>query len=105
MRLMVYSVHDKAVGAYLQPFFSRSKGEAIRSFTEACNDAKSQFNKYAADYVLFELGSYDDGSSLFACGEPLRVISAIECLFDDPFGTKDAKDAGLEAAQRARVVS
>jgi hypothetical protein len=99
MRLKVYTVHDKAVGAFLQPFFSRSKGEAIRSFTEACNDANSQFNKHAGDYVLFELGEYDDGSSLFACSEPVRVISALECMFDDPFVKTDK---GIEAAQAAR---
>lgn len=78
MKLMVYTVHDKAVNAYLQPFFCRSKGEAIRSFTEACSDGKSNFGKYPLDYTLVELGDYDDVTGLFSSREPMRVVSASE---------------------------
>lgn len=85
MRLMIYTVYDKAVNAYLPPFFSRARGEALRTFTDAVNDAKHQFNKHASDYVLVHLGEYDDSSGLFDCGEPARVVSALECLVDDPF--------------------
>lgn len=77
MELKVYSVLDKAVGAFLPPFYMRSDGEAIRSFAEACNDPKS-LGKHAEDFTLFRLGSFDDGSGLFKCGEPERVLSALE---------------------------
>lgn len=75
-----YTVYDKAVGAFLQPFFCRSRGEALRSFTASVNDAEHQFHKYAADYVMFQLGAYDDGGGRFAECEPTRVISALEVL-------------------------
>lgn len=80
MKLLCFSVLDKAVGAYLPPFYSRSKGEAIRSFNDAAWDDKHQFAKHAADYILYECGSFDDHTGIFACIEPARVISAQECL-------------------------
>lgn len=80
MIVRYYSVYDKAVGAYLPPFAARQKMEAIRSFADAVGDDKHQFNRHADDYVLFELGEFDDASGRFSSVEPVRVISALECL-------------------------
>lgn len=80
MILQVYAVFDKAVGAYLPPFYTRSKGEALRSFSDACNDGKSNFTRYPNDYTLFHLGVYDDAGGNFQTFDPVRVISAVECL-------------------------
>jgi hypothetical protein len=82
--MQIFSVFDKAVGAYLPPFYSRSKGEALRSFITACNDEKSQFNVHSGDFVMFHVGVWDDASGLHHPIEPQRVISATECLAD-PF--------------------
>ncbi|WNK12678.1 MAG: nonstructural protein [Microvirus sp.] len=89
MKLKVYSVHDKAVNAYMQPFYCRSKGEAIRSFTEACSDGKSNFCKYPLDYLLVELGEFDDSSGLFESREPMRIVSATEVRPDDEVFTPE----------------
>lgn len=78
-----FSVRDTAVGAFLPPFFTRSKGEAIRSFSEACNNAEHQFAKHASDYTLFFLGAFDDNSGLFTPCEPERILSAMEVLGPD----------------------
>lgn len=82
MILLSYSVYDKAVQAFMKPFYCRTKGEAVRSFMEACKDEKMEFNKHAADYTLFQLGSFDDATGRFTSVEPERVISALECLPD-----------------------
>jgi hypothetical protein len=84
MKMGVYSVFDKATGAFLPPFFVRSKGEAIRSFSEACSNDGHQFAKHMLDYTLFDLGSFDDNSGVIAGTEPVRVISALEVRGDDP---------------------
>jgi hypothetical protein len=89
MRLQVFSVFDKAVGAYLQPFFSRAKGEAVRSFADACNKSDHQFAQHGLDYVLMYMGEFDDVSGVFVCGEPTRIIGALECAVE-PF-TEDTK--------------
>lgn len=79
MIVYAYSVHDKAVGAFLPVFFARSKGEAIRSFVSAVGDEKHQFALNKGDYTLYALGSFDDNNGLFSpLVDPERIISAIE---------------------------
>jgi hypothetical protein len=83
MILHVFSVYDKAVGAHLPPFYARSKGEALRSFSDACNDSKHQFYQHGLDYVLVFLGEFNDVGGIFSCGEPVRILSATECKVED----------------------
>lgn len=105
MKLRVYTVFDKAVNAYLQPFFCRSKGEAIRSFTEACADPKSNFGKYPVDYTLVELGEYDDVAGLFDAGEPIRVVSAVEVRpVEDVFPRELIVDDGFTNGSKPKRV-
>lgn len=85
MKLQVFAVYDKAIGAFMSPFYCRSRGEALRSFTEACNDEKHNFFRHSADFSLMYLGEFDDSSAMFDCTDPSRVISAIECLAENPF--------------------
>lgn len=79
MILKVFTVYDSATLAFLPPFFCRSKGEAIRSFTQAVMDEGHQFAKHKSDYALFELGEFDDSSAAIAVSQvPVRVITALE---------------------------
>ena len=65
MRLKIFAVYDAAVGAYLQPFFMQSKGQAIRAWQDTINDPKTQFHAHPSDFTLFELGAYDDEGGIF----------------------------------------
>lgn len=80
MKLYVFAVLDKAVGAYASPFFVRSKSEGIRSFSDACSDTSTAFAKHPDDYVLYFLCVYDDSAGMFELTEPERVLSARECI-------------------------
>lgn len=82
MTFKIYAVFDTAVGAYMQPFFLRSKGEAIRGWLDAVNDDKTQFNKHPKDFTLFEIGEYDEETgnvqgypAKIACGTALELLS------------------------------
>lgn len=79
MILQVWCVRDKAVGAYMAPFYARSRGEALRSFMDASADA-NRFAKHAPDYDLYYLGTFDDATGLFVQGadNPERVMNALE---------------------------
>lgn len=61
----VFTVYDSKTEAYLSPFFMPAKGAAIRAFSDLVNDSNHQFGKHPSDYILFELGSYDDSSASF----------------------------------------
>lgn len=97
----VFTVRDNAVGAFLPPFFVRSKGEAIRAFSSSVNESGHQFNKYAGDYTLYELGEYDDLGGVFASVEPARVVGALEVLEVpfDPVGSRSAEGFGLNGGK------
>lgn len=60
MTSKVYTVYDCKAEAYLPPMFLQTKGLAIRSFVAAVNDSRHDFNKYAGDFTLFEIGEWDD---------------------------------------------
>ena len=63
----IFTVYDSKSGAYMRPFYARSKGEAIRSFTTEVNSGSdtSLVAQYPADFTLFHLGSFDDEKASF----------------------------------------
>lgn len=61
----VFSVYDAAAAAYLSPLFFQTSGMAIRAFRAAVDDPSHLFHKHAADYTLFELGTFDDSNAHF----------------------------------------
>lgn len=61
----VYSVFDSKVGAYMNPIFLRSNGEAIRCFEASVNSKDHIFAANPEDYTLFHLGIWDEISAQF----------------------------------------
>lgn len=79
MKHLLVSVFDSKVGAFSQPFFVRTKGEAIRSFTDAVKDSGTMFAKHPADYRLYVIGEFDDNDGrLIGSGNPEPLIGADE---------------------------
>lgn len=77
----VYTVHDNKAQAFLQPFFSKTDGEAIRMFQDICGDSNHLFHRHAHDFHLYRLGSYDDVSgSLANVDPPEMLISAVNAI-------------------------
>ena len=65
----------------------KSKGEAIRAITAHVNDSQHNFCKYAEDFTLFELGSWDDSNCIFdLLKTPYSLGVLIEFRKDDPSG-------------------
>lgn len=83
MIYQVYAVYDDAVKAFNTPLFFRAAGEALRSFTAAVNDEKSQLHVAAKDYAFFRLGEYDDASgTMIPLAMPERFVLALEVMED-----------------------
>lgn len=78
MKLMVCSIMDSSVGVYSPPMVFRTKGEAIRSFTDAVKDNNLPFNKHPEDYRLWFLGEWDDNSGLLTPMKPEPILGAAE---------------------------
>lgn len=79
--MKMFAVHDLKAESFGSVLFFRTKGEAIRSFTDEVNRPESQVGKYASDYTLYALGEYDQSSGRVTGLNPVEpVVSAIECL-------------------------
>ena len=80
----VFTVYDSKAEAYLPPMFLHTKGLAIRSFTAAVNNVGHDFNKYAADFTLMEIGEWDDNSGKIDMYPAMKNIGCgIEFLEDN----------------------
>jgi len=79
MKLVLCTAYDSVAGAFMTPFFVRSRGEAIRSFVDAINDDKHQFSKHGPDFSLYVVGEFDDNSGLISIPhEPERLITGFD---------------------------
>ncbi|WNK12425.1 MAG: nonstructural protein [Microvirus sp.] len=82
MKYIVCVVRDTAAEVYGQPMFLASRGQAIRSFTDEVNrvEPNNTLNKHPADFILFTLGGFDDGTGVFDCGEPVQLMRGIDAI-------------------------
>lgn len=64
MKLKVFAIYDHRAMDYRNPLYFKRTEEAIRSFGIAANDPSTDICKYAEDYSLAELGTYDDDTGL-----------------------------------------
>lgn len=74
MILKVFAVLDTKVAAYMQPFFMRTTGEAVRAFSESVNDKSTMFYKNPADFTLFHLSDYNDMTGQFESPDHPKVV-------------------------------
>jgi len=86
--MKMFTIYDSKAEAYMQPFFAKSTGEALRSFSDTCQDKNHIFAKHPEDFTLFELGTWDEQTSNFVIFESKKSLGvAIEYatdLIDDP---------------------
>lgn len=79
MRLILCSVFDSKVGAYAAPHTFKSKGEAIRAFTDSVKAPDSPFSRHPGDYRFFVLGEFDDETgTVVSLTAPAPLIGADE---------------------------
>lgn len=98
-KLKMLAVHDSKVGAFMQPWFARSIGEAMRTWETVCNEGDSMMAKYPEDHSLFEVGEFDDQDG------SMTVLSAPRCLSTGiaarkPAEARDAEVPGLDRSPK-----
>ena len=80
MKLVVFSIYDKAVGAYMRPFFMQSEGQALRAFMDDVVSAESVVAKHPEDYALFRIGTWTDDLGALEAEEPRCIARAHELV-------------------------
>lgn len=69
-----FCVYDSKALVYGVPMFIPSVGAAVRSFADVCNDPDSVVCKHPSDFVLYEIGEFDDATGRLVAYEPLRNL-------------------------------
>lgn len=82
MKLQVFSVFDKKAAAFGNPFYCRTKGEAIRSLEQEVSRRDSPIAQFPQDFALFYVADWNDdlGSFVPAVGGATEVITALELV-------------------------
>lgn len=78
MIMHVMAAFDKKAKVFLPPYYSPKVAVAVRSFAEAANTPDHQVCKYAEDFSLHLLGTWDDETGLFQLtAAPTHVAEAL----------------------------
>lgn len=72
--MKIFTIRDDKAAAYLPPFYARQNGEAIRMFQDSLTNSQTNFSKWPADFVLFELGEYNEETGVIT---PLDAPKAL----------------------------
>lgn len=96
MRLKVFSVRDMKAEAFLQPYFSPTSGAALRAFGDACEKSESPFHMHPNDYVLYEIGSYDDSDGALESSAPVKMLACAADFVEKrvPLASQDSNSGG-----------
>ena len=81
MRHLLFTVRDLKADCYVVPFTDKTRAAAIRMFIDTVNAPDHTFNKHPEDFVLYELGTFDDNRAEFELSDtPIPIAKAIEML-------------------------
>lgn len=67
---LVFSILDTKVGAFSNPFCVRHAAEAYRMCSALAGDLNTHIGRHPADFVLMELGTFDDNRGTFESMPP-----------------------------------
>lgn len=65
-----FSLLDTKTGIFNAPFFMAHAGQAIRACTDLGQDPNTTVGRHPADFMLCQLGTFDDQTGMFAIGTP-----------------------------------
>lgn len=78
MKLRIFAIRDTKAEAYLPPFFERTNETAIRAVQKATTEDPN-FQTYAEDYSLWELGTFNDSNGIIdARKAPVHLANLVD---------------------------
>lgn len=84
MVLKVFAVRDNKAEAFLNPFFMPTRGMAIRAMTDLLREQQNNIARYPDDFVLYELGTWDDAEGTIRMHGTHQLVSQISELMPRP---------------------
>ena len=83
MNQKLFTIYDQKSKLYCAPFCFAETGQALRAFVDTVNDPSTAINKHPEDYLLYEIGSFDDSTAM--CDPftgPALVANGIEVFIN-----------------------
>lgn len=80
MLKLIYTILDTKAAAYLPPFYMRSNGEALRAFSDEISNGDSQIAKHPEDFILFQIGTFDEQTGELSPVSPISLAKAIDLV-------------------------
>lgn len=102
MKTNLYVIFDVKAKFYNKPFYLPNTATAIRTFTDLANDMNTDIGKHPEDFILFEIGTYDDATATIESTEPHVIARAHELVEQKPFPTESFKKATESVAQNIK---
>jgi hypothetical protein len=65
MIVKAFCLYDTKTGLFATPFFMAHVGQAIRACQDLGSDLNTTVGRHPADYMLCELGTFDDNTGTF----------------------------------------
>lgn len=72
----MFAVRDTKAVAFLQPFFSSANGAALRALSDSVTEGKSPIAAHPEDYILYEIGTFDDVSGEIEGLAPIKLLAS-----------------------------
>lgn len=101
MMLKAFCLYDTKTGIYGTPWFMAHVGQAIRAVQDLANDPNTTIGRHPADYMLVELGFYDDQNGTFTNQQ--NHIGTVVHFLQPAAGATPLFDAPLSVEQSIQV--
>lgn len=73
MKMQMVAIKDRALNAFMTPFFTQTVNQAIRMFQDEINRKESPMHAHPDDYDLWHLGEWNDDTGLLVVDPDDRV--------------------------------
>lgn len=84
MIVMAYSLFDEKAGVFSPPFFVGTEGLALRAVTDLVTDNRTTVARHPEDFVLYELGTFDDQTGIVESSRPRPVVKVVSLVPQQP---------------------
>lgn len=91
MMLKLYSIFDSKVKAFQWPNVIVNDDTALRSFKSLVNDGQSMQFKHPTDFILYEIGEYDDSTAEIIPTNPIRLVATALSQVENKIEVRDWK--------------
>lgn len=87
MKMLMFTIYDLKTQRYYPPFCVSRQGEAEQIAKRMANDERTNFGNFPEDFMLMELGKYDEDSGLVDQNKA-RSHGTLD-LFKSEYGSND----------------